>query len=170
MAMAMNGLAKLIEELGELGQVIGKKLAAGERDDHPDGKGSLKIRLQDEIADVTAACEFVIRTHNFNAKAILKLTEREFNRRDGEGLIELAEDVGELVNACAMKIAAQDDDFHVRCGESLQCLMERKIANVLAACESVLYVHDLCSDSITQRADAKSSLFEQWHEDQSNMV
>lgn len=57
MAMALDGLAKLTEELGELQQVVGKLLAypAGE---HPDGKGPLHERLVDEIADVHAALVF----------------------------------------------------------------------------------------------------------------
>jgi len=59
--MTAKGLAKLIEECGELQQVAGKKLAYFHTDEHPDGKGSLKQRLQDEIADVMAACTITAR-------------------------------------------------------------------------------------------------------------
>lgn len=62
MTMTANGLAKLIEECGELMQVAGKKLAYFHTDEHPDGQGSLKARLGEEIADVMAACDLV-RAH-----------------------------------------------------------------------------------------------------------
>lgn len=52
------GLAKLLEESGELQQVIGK-LAAYPGGAHPDGT-LLIDRLHDEIADVMAACDFVV--------------------------------------------------------------------------------------------------------------
>jgi NTP pyrophosphatase (non-canonical NTP hydrolase) len=57
--MTANGLAKLIEECGELVQVAGKKLAYFTTNDHPDGGAPLNRRLEDEIADVIAACNFV---------------------------------------------------------------------------------------------------------------
>lgn len=53
-----NGLAKLLEELGELSQVCAKKLAYYHTDEHPDGAGSLRERMQEEIADVAAAMLF----------------------------------------------------------------------------------------------------------------
>lgn len=62
--MQQNGLAKLCEECGELSQVVGKmiqypelQLKAGE---HPDGT-CLRDRLEQEMADVMAAIEFVQR-------------------------------------------------------------------------------------------------------------
>jgi NTP pyrophosphatase (non-canonical NTP hydrolase) len=58
MTMAGNGLVKLLEELGELAQVAAKKLAYMQTDMHPDGK-SLKARMEEEMADVYAACSFV---------------------------------------------------------------------------------------------------------------
>lgn len=78
MTMTAKGLAKLIEECGELQQILGKKLAYFHTDEHPDGKGSMRERLQDEIADVMAACTFVSRTmeldpHAINARRIRKL-------------------------------------------------------------------------------------------------
>lgn len=62
MPMTAKGLAKLIEECGELTQIAGKKLAYFHTDEHPDGAGSLRERLACEIADVMAACDF-IRAH-----------------------------------------------------------------------------------------------------------
>ena len=58
MTMAGNGLVKLVEELGELTQVAAKKLAYMKTDAHPDGT-SLKARMEEEMADVIAACAFV---------------------------------------------------------------------------------------------------------------
>lgn len=58
MTMSHNGLSKLTEEIGELGQVIGKVLAFGLYA-HPDGTASMKRRLEEELADVEAALHFV---------------------------------------------------------------------------------------------------------------
>lgn len=55
-----KGLTKLIEECGELIQVAAKKQAFMDLDDHPDQKGSLKLRLEEEIADVAASMKFVV--------------------------------------------------------------------------------------------------------------
>jgi len=59
MPMSNNGLTKLIEECGELAQIAAKKIAYLHTDEHPDGKGSMKSRMEDEIADVMAAIAFV---------------------------------------------------------------------------------------------------------------
>jgi NTP pyrophosphatase (non-canonical NTP hydrolase) len=70
MTMTANGLAKLIEECGELVQVAGKRLAYYHTDEHPDGGEPLPKRLEMEIADVMAACKFVIATHRLNRNSI----------------------------------------------------------------------------------------------------
>lgn len=67
--MTAKGLAKLIEECGELQQVCGKKLAYFNTDDHPDGS-LLSLRMQDEIADVIAAAQFVARKFNLDREEI----------------------------------------------------------------------------------------------------
>jgi NTP pyrophosphatase (non-canonical NTP hydrolase) len=77
MPMANKGLAKLIEELGELSQVAGKKLACPNTDEHWDGKGSLKIRMQDEVADVIAALCFVIKTNDLSESHITLRAEEK---------------------------------------------------------------------------------------------
>lgn len=63
MTMAHNGLAKLAEELGELQQVVGKILAYG-MNEHPDGKGALNKRFEEEAGDVLAAIRFVSLVHD----------------------------------------------------------------------------------------------------------
>lgn len=65
--MTAKGLVKLSEECGELQQIIAKKLAYYTTDVHPDGKGSLKERLEDEIADVIAASLLVGELHGLDA-------------------------------------------------------------------------------------------------------
>lgn len=75
--MALNGLAKLAEELGELQQVVGKMMAYG-TGAHPDGTESMLARFEEESADVTAALTFVAQTHgasseNVKRRAAMKL-------------------------------------------------------------------------------------------------
>ena len=77
MTMTANGLAKLLEECGELSQVAAKKLAYFHTDEHPDGKVSLDKRMQDEIADVMAACMFVADTFSLNMDAISARRDRK---------------------------------------------------------------------------------------------
>jgi NTP pyrophosphatase (non-canonical NTP hydrolase) len=72
MAMAYRGLVKLSEECGELVQIIAKKIAYCLTDEHPDGKGSMQERLQDEMADVYAALDFVAKRNNFDIEAMQK--------------------------------------------------------------------------------------------------
>ncbi len=73
MTMKDNGLAKLIEECGELIQIAAKKQAFFYTDIHPDGAGSMKVRMEEEIADVFAACVFVTETFQLDD---VKIEER----------------------------------------------------------------------------------------------
>lgn len=68
--LCANGLAKLIEECGELQQIAAKKLAYFHTDVHPDGGGSLKQRMEDELADVAAASAFVAQQFALDEKRI----------------------------------------------------------------------------------------------------
>lgn len=72
--MCANGLAKLIEECGELQQVAAKKLAYFDTDQHPDGS-NLRLRLEEEIADVLAACDLVILTFQLSNNISMPLSE-----------------------------------------------------------------------------------------------
>lgn len=58
MSMTNNGLSKLVEECGEVQQVVGKLLQYPSGP-HPDGKGKLSHRLENELADLQAAAAFV---------------------------------------------------------------------------------------------------------------
>jgi NTP pyrophosphatase (non-canonical NTP hydrolase) len=113
MPMTANGLAKLIEECGELTQVAGKKIAYYNTDIHPDGAGSLAQRLQDEIADVLAAAQFVAQNFQLDALAIEARRLRKLalfaswhadptNLPDSDGLIGLSEQAPEALSAPAI--------------------------------------------------------------------
>lgn len=72
MTMTAAGVAKLIEECGELTQVLGKKLAWWDTDEpHWDGT-ALNGRLEDEMGDVYAAIEFVIFHLGLNREAVVR--------------------------------------------------------------------------------------------------
>jgi len=66
MALTAKGLVKLIEECGELTQVCGKKLAYYHGDTHPDGRGPLSKRMEEEMADVLAAMYVVTVAFDLN--------------------------------------------------------------------------------------------------------
>ncbi len=55
--MHFKGIGKLIEEMGEVQQLLGKAIAFPTRD-HPDGKGNIHGRLPDELADLRAAITY----------------------------------------------------------------------------------------------------------------
>ena len=79
MPMTANGLAKLLEELGELSQVAAKKLAYFHTDEHPDGAGSLSLRMEQEMGDVCGAIlfvadEFGLDREAINGRALAKLS------------------------------------------------------------------------------------------------
>jgi NTP pyrophosphatase (non-canonical NTP hydrolase) len=78
MPMTANGLAKLLEELGELAQVAAKRLAYFHTSAHPDGAGDLNERMQHEMGDVLAACDFVAARFGLDKDAI---ESRKFNKR-----------------------------------------------------------------------------------------
>lgn len=76
MAMHNRGLTKLMEECGELTQIAAKKSAYADVDIHPDGR-SMKLRMEDEIADVIAACAYVTGEFKLNQTAIdLRVQEK----------------------------------------------------------------------------------------------
>lgn len=74
MPMNHTGLAKLIEECGEVIQVAGKILAlpAGTTE-HWDGGPPLNQRLENELADLCAAISFVTWTRALNT---IRISER----------------------------------------------------------------------------------------------
>lgn len=89
------GVAKLIEECGELQQVLGK-IIAYPNGDHPDGT-DIKARLIEEIADAMAAATFVITENGLSEQAVMQRTaaklvrfrtwHREEDERRAEGVL-----------------------------------------------------------------------------------
>lgn len=59
-----KGICKLVEEMGEVNQVIGK-LMAFPSGNHPDGKGDLRTRLALELADLKAAIEYFEQVNTY---------------------------------------------------------------------------------------------------------
>lgn len=70
MPMSNNGLNKLIEECGELVVECAKKTAYMHADDHWDGRGSLRDRIEAEMGDVLGAMIFVARKMGLNEQCI----------------------------------------------------------------------------------------------------
>lgn len=77
MALRLNGLLKLLEEIGELTQIVAKKLQFPHTDIHPDGKGSMRRRIEDEIADTAAASQYVIENMKLDENYIRQRAERK---------------------------------------------------------------------------------------------
>ncbi len=91
MAMSNNGLTKLGEEAAEVTQIVMKLIAYPELQTdrntrHPDGT-FLILNLEDEIADVLAAANFVIEKLELDANRIgarQHFKEQRFWRWDGQ--------------------------------------------------------------------------------------
>ena len=66
-----KGLVKLTEECGELIQIASKKMTRMDSDEHWDGRGSINKRMQEEISDVLAAIEIVIKNFDLNRDEII---------------------------------------------------------------------------------------------------
>jgi len=77
MTMTAGGLVKLIEECGELTQICAKKLAYYHTDTHPDDKGQMSGRIEDEIADVYAAAAFVMEKFKLNENRVIKRADEK---------------------------------------------------------------------------------------------
>lgn len=71
-----RGIFKLIEEMGEVQQVLGK-IGPFPNEPHPDGLGNLDGRLEDELADLLAAIEYVIDQNVLDSVAINARAKRK---------------------------------------------------------------------------------------------
>jgi hypothetical protein len=67
------GVSKLIEEMGELGQVIGKLIAVAGETKH--WSGNLRAMMIDEVGDVYAALDFVVQ-RNFSLEDMIAIAAR----------------------------------------------------------------------------------------------
>ncbi len=65
------GLGKLVEETGEVQQVAGKIMGCRGAQVHYSGD-DLKAQLQDELADLLAAIDFVVKHNDLDKEAIVE--------------------------------------------------------------------------------------------------
>ena len=72
----LPGLAKLVEEMGETAQIVGKIQGLGHMGRHWDGK-LLQEELEDEIADTKAAQDFFIKVNGLRKKRINKRVKQK---------------------------------------------------------------------------------------------
>jgi hypothetical protein len=63
------GIFKLMEEAGELIQVL-SKLGASPAENRPDGSVTLATRVTDEIADLYAALDYFVETNGLDGEPI----------------------------------------------------------------------------------------------------
>jgi NTP pyrophosphatase (non-canonical NTP hydrolase) len=70
------GASRIIEEGGELLQVIGKLIGAAGRPEHWDGS-NLPERLVEEIGDTLAALEFFVQVNGLPAQDIARRTTQK---------------------------------------------------------------------------------------------
>jgi hypothetical protein len=80
------GISKLVEEAGETQQVCGKLLGTDGQEEHWDGT-NLRTRLEDELADLRAAIDFVVQTNGLDEarmrdRALAKITTFRVWHRD----------------------------------------------------------------------------------------
>lgn len=74
------GASKLIEEIGELGQVLGKLIATHGETAHWDGT-DLRVRLIEEMGDVQGALDFMAQMNFKPFERVAMSTRAEWKRR-----------------------------------------------------------------------------------------
>lgn len=92
------GLAKIAEEAGETQQVIGKFLATAGVAEHWDGT-NLRERLEDELADLTAAIEFVRDHSDLDTDRMAERTAKKRALFEGWHAENLPVDPGGLIES-----------------------------------------------------------------------
>lgn len=73
------GISKLVEECGETLQVCGKLMGAAGQEQHWDGS-NLHVRLEEELADLTAAILFVRELNALDGKRYAQRVEKKLAR------------------------------------------------------------------------------------------
>lgn len=105
------GLAKLMEEMGELQQVLGKVMACTGKDAlYWDGH-SLRPKLIEEMGDVRAAMIFFAEANGIGKKYIhdradLKLTKFRFWRKEGRSPSK------KLTKVCSIPACGCTGEYH----------------------------------------------------------
>lgn len=88
---AWRGMYKVIEEAGELLQELGK-LGPFPSGAHPDGKGNLKDRIEDELADLQAACAYFAVINKLDIQKMKARTSMKIERFNRWGLTGIPTD------------------------------------------------------------------------------
>lgn len=84
-----RGIGKLIEECGEVQQLLGKAIPFPVQD-HPDGKGPLKPRLREELTDLWAAMQYFMESNDLTFDRERFARKVELFRKWGlTGVVEL---------------------------------------------------------------------------------
>lgn len=176
MPMTANGLAKLHEEIGELTQETGKKLAYFHSDSHPDGAGPLDDRIRREMADVYAAldfsCEcFGVDTEDVAGRRAAKLSLFGSSSRlpmNACGLVVLHQKMGAVLAATAFLFDGFVDDVGSDRLMGERDRVTQAVADLYAALDYVRIRLALDEAWIEERRRDKLQLFRRWHADPSN--
>lgn len=172
------GLSKLIEELGEVQQVLGKILGAGGSIRHW-AENNLAECLEEEMGDLFAAISFVIDHNNLNRDRILAvhldryklLSEDSVNKNVdikpySTRLSSLWCGLGQLVISCAIahKTAGIVVSSVRENSAKTAFRMEMSLGYLQAALNFVMDHNPvLRQSSITLRLTRKKAVFETWH-------
>lgn len=174
------GLSKLIEELGEVQQIVGKIIATGGAHQHW-ADGNLARRLEEEMGDLFAAIEFVI-SHNGLQNDVVKLDHvnkyesMKSEHDDNAGAQHYTLHKGSLW--CGLgALIAQSGTTQLLLGhiilaggvetteKAFHGRLERTLGNLQAAMNFVMdYNPVLRSTSILARMLYKKGRFIHWHE------
>ncbi|MEM9149116.1 MAG: MazG-like family protein [Cyanobacteria bacterium P01_F01_bin.3] len=154
MSLKYHGLAKLIEECGELSEAAARSLLP------PDGQDSILQALSDEIADVFAAISIVIEQQSLDKAFILAHTVKLSGT---EGVpAQLIRACGGLIQIAAKKITFWHTDEHPDGQGSMKERLSLAIAKMLPVLALAMEYFDLNSDDIAARNDLKQKLFREW--------
>ncbi len=74
-----RGIFKLLEEMGELTQVLGK-LGPFPEGRHPDGGPDLRVRAEEEISDLLAAIRYFSEANHLDGEAIRLRAAEKYDR------------------------------------------------------------------------------------------
>ena len=74
-----KGLVKLSEECGELIQIVAKKMNSMHSDRHPNGRDSIKVKLEHEMADVISSITYSSVKLKLDISNIQRLAQERIN-------------------------------------------------------------------------------------------
>lgn len=178
MSMTADGFVKVIEECGEVLQVAGKRLAYFHGDHHPDGGPALPERLGTELADLLAACDFVVEQssggacglHEIRLGNALSMAQLHQDPGDTAGaLIRLIGTCGDLASRCAQTLSDYRDPVGPPAPERFDHLVLSARFEVAQATAHIAIMElGLNQVAIDERRARKLAQFRTWHVTQDN--